>query len=216
MYYRRDINILKGGPDDPTQVWQEFARVRNHLMSIDQNNVRGVRSDRIVSADDPGHEGISDIRTADTPEMQSLGYFPYREDSVNTSIEFVPGNGVWTRLSDDFYLDMHSKWEADWIVGGGIEVEVSNPSSTADRVYVELAIHSSSSQGSTSNASTMLPGSSAISNVCPLRIPAGPFRVYPLVRATWPNPPSWSSATAARDQVVTIKKANLYAFGLYR
>jgi len=88
MYYRRDINILDGGPDDPTKVWEEFARIRKHLMRLDQNNVRTVRSDRIAPADDPGHHGISDIRTADTAKMEKLGLFPYIESYHEKSFTF--------------------------------------------------------------------------------------------------------------------------------
>ena len=216
MYYRRDINILDGGPDDPTRVWEEFARIRKHLMSLDQNNVQAVRSKRIAPADDPGHHGISDIRTADTPEMANLGLFPYRETSNQKVLTHIPDNRRWAPIDEEFYLDLFSKWEADWFIGVGCEVSVTNPSASPDQVFFEVAIHSSVSTGSSSSAATTTPGVSAISNICPIRVPAGPFRVYPLVRASWANPPHYSTTPAVLDQVVTVLSANMYAFGIYR
>lgn len=226
MYYRRDINILDGGPDDPTRVWEEFARIRKHLMRLDQNNIRTVRSDRIVPADDPGHQGISDIRTADTDKMSNLGFFPYIESYDEKSFNFEGDQRKWSKYRDGFYLDLFSKWESDWIVASGCEVLIQAPTQGHAVVEAEWAIHSSVSQGSVANAvaalgsnhttNTAIPyeNSNSVSCVTTLRVPAGPFRVYPMIRPTWKR--QNASSGDPTDQTLIVKKANMYAFALYR
>lgn len=221
MYYRRDINILDGGPDDPTRVWEEYSRIRKHLMQLDQNNISGVRTDRIARADDEGHHGISDIRTSDTDKMEGLGFFPYIDRYSNRDYEYNPDNGTWLPYHNDFYLDLFSRWEATWIVASGCQVEVTHhppPSATQSRISVEWAIRSSVGTGSIANASTTVgmrttstaPQFNSISCIAPIRVPAGPFRVFPMVR------PTWRVSQGETMQKARISRANMYAFALYR
>ena len=222
MYYRRDINILDGGPDDPTKVWEEFARVRKHLMRLDQNNIRSVRLDRVAPADDPGHQGISDIRTADTDKMESLGFFPYIESYDEKSFTFGSDQQKWSKYKNGFYLDLFSRWEADWIVASGCEVNLEFLTQGYTVVEAEWAIHSSVSQGSVANAvaaigvnrSVSYGGANSVSCITTLRVPAGPFRVYPMIRPTWRIDGNTSGYPT--NQTLVVKKANMYAFALYR
>lgn len=152
-YYKSNFYPVDGAPDDPVPVWDEFNRIRDHLSSLDQNNVAkdGVSPGRIVLPGDPKHHGISDVRTDDTGYMDVAliqEKFPYMEadgeslhpgDSFQSLLTMTPGeSGVWHRINGNPYLashlsrgnaklDLFSRWEAPWVFGASVEFAHSNP-----------------------------------------------------------------------------------------
>ena len=154
----------------------------------------------------------------------ALGFFPYIESYDDKSFGFEGDQRKWSKYRDGFYLDLFSRWEADWIVASGCEVQVQAPTKGHTVVEAEWAIHSSVSQGSVANAVAALgtnhsppyENSNSVSCIATLRVPAGPFRVYPMIRPTWRKQASGTATADPTDQTLIVKKANMYAFALYR
>lgn len=229
MYYRRNLLIKDGFPDDPSKVWAEFHRVRKHLMNLDQNNIKKFAKERIAPADDPDHNGVSDIRAEGTGSSASLvDNFPYIYSNDAVTRTHADDNALWRKFREHFYLDLFSRWESTWIVGSCCEVEGGGTSWANIGMNVQWGIQSSAGERSVSHGGcTMQPAGvggthfNSISCVTAIRVPAGSFRVYPVAKVRWYDSSAsisdnFTGVPTAEYPEMTINKANLFAFGIYR
>ena len=220
MYYRKISYPADGRADDPSELWEEFQRIRSYLSSVDQNNIEHgtIRRDSIARPDSLDHSGVTDIIGRD-------GGFLYSEAVSSSGEELLRVNeekgGHWFSLGQshesksDLQVSLRasSRGAAPWIVAASMDVVLSGSPSSDARPSVRLRV--TSSQGGLSVAESvggLIWTGSTKSDVsgCSIAVmtavlsEGGPLDIAPAVMVS--SPGEWA---------VRVKRANIWAFGLY-
>jgi len=213
MYYRKISYPADGRADDPSELWEEFQRIRSYLSSVDQNNIeqRTIRRDSIARPDSLDHSGITDIIGMDGDFLYSEGVSGSGEELL--LIDQSKG-GHWFSLgqaesSTEVSLRAASRGAAPWVVAASVDVKLVDAETDADaRPAVRLRV--TSSQGGLSVAEsvgglyeTHVSGCS-IAVITAVLSQGGPISLSPSLMVSGPG--EWA---------VRVKRANIWAFGLY-
>tara|TARA_Y100000593_G_scaffold87534_1_gene168123 strand:- start:829 stop:1464 length:636 start_codon:yes stop_codon:yes gene_type:complete len=210
MYYRKISYPADGRADDPSELWEEFQRIRSYLSSVDQNNIEHgtIRRDSIARPDSLDHSGITDIIGMDGDFLYSEGVSPSGEELL--LIDQTKA-GHWFSLGQadslsEVSLRAASRGAAPWIVAASVDVKLKSSKNAKPSVRLRVT----SSQGGLSVAESVGGVYDTRTSGCSLGVitavlsEGGSLDVAPSVMVSGPG-----------DWAVRVRRANIWAFGLY-